>query len=136
MRTLVAPAGCLLLALVAACGGPGGGPPQDRGAVVYSTHCAACHQRDGRGASSAYPPLASSTTVNGDPDTLVAWLLFGKRPTTLPPRKGLAVMPQLAWLSDDDVAAVLTHVRTRFGNGSSPVSPAQVAAVRAAGAGH
>jgi mono/diheme cytochrome c family protein len=123
----------ILAATLAACGGGGGGEPAGRGAVVYATHCASCHQRDGHGASKNYPTLAGSATVTGDRDTLIAWLVFGQRPATLAPRRGLAVMPQFGWLGDEDLAAVLTHVRSHFGNAASAVTAADVAAVRAAG---
>jgi mono/diheme cytochrome c family protein len=136
MRAAAASA-CLLSALaLAACGGaPGAGGTgvQDRGAVVYATHCAACHQRDGRGTGNIQPPVAGSATVTGDSRALIAWVMFGQRPTTLAPRKSLAVMPQFNWLSDDDIAAVLTHTRASFGNAAPPISAADVAAVRAAG---
>lgn len=127
---------CLAGALAAGCGSgsPDGAAPT-RGAVVYATHCASCHQRNGRGLGNTQPPLAGSVTVNGDPQVLIAWTLHGKRPTTLPPRRGLAVMPQFAWLSDDDVAAVLTHIRGSYGNAAAPVTAAEVAAVRAAATG-
>lgn len=123
----------LVASLLLGCGGPDSASPQDRGSVIYATHCASCHQRDGRGVGNVQPPLAGSVTVVGDADTLIAWLLFGTRPATLPPRKGLAVMPQFAWLSDEDVAAVLTHARSRFGNDAPAITAAQVAAVRAVG---
>jgi mono/diheme cytochrome c family protein len=132
MRTRLAVSGGLLASLLLGCGGPDSASPQDRGAVIYATHCASCHQRDGRGVGNVQPPLAGSVTVVGDPDTLIAWLLFSQRPATLPPRKGLAVMPQFSWLSDEDVAAVLTHVRSHFGNQAPAITPAQVATVRAA----
>lgn len=121
---------------LAGCGsgsGTGGAGAQDRGAVVYATHCAACHQRDGRGTGNAYPPLPGSATSTGEPQALIAWVMFGKRPATLAPRKSLAVMPQFAWLSDADLAAVLTHVRGGFGNSAPPITAAEVAAVRTAG---
>jgi len=133
MRVILAMSCGLLAGSLAGCGGGEGGSPQDRGSAVYATHCASCHQRDGSGVSNAYPPLGGSATVNGDADTLIAWLLFGTRPATLPPRKGLAVMPQFPWLSDADVAAVLTRVRSQFGNDAPPITVEQVAAVRAAG---
>lgn len=133
MRVILAVSCGLLAGSLAACGGPGGGAPQDRGSAIYATHCASCHQRDGSGVSNAYPPLGGSVTVNGDADTLIAWLLFGTRPATLPPRKGLAVMPQFSWLSDEDVAAVLTRIRSQFGNTAPPITIEEVAAVRAAG---
>lgn len=94
-------------------------------------HCLACHQRDGRGLSGSQPALAGSATVAGDPEALVAWVLFGERPTTLAPTRSVVVMPQFSWLGDEDVAAVLTHVRSHFGNASPAISAAEVAAIRA-----
>jgi len=109
-------------------GGPG------RGAKVYGTHCASCHQRDGQGVGQTQPALAGSATASGDPGKLIAWVLFGERPDTNRPTRSIAAMPQFYWLSDDDVAAVLTHVRTHFGNSAAPITAAEVATVRAAGA--
>ena len=77
------------------------------------------------------PPLAGSVTVNGDPQVLAAWVIAGERPPTLPPMRGLVVMPQYRWLGDEDLAAVITHIRTHFGNASSAVTPAEIAALRA-----
>lgn len=123
-------ASCVVMLAAAACGG-GPGAPADRGAVVYATHCAACHGRDGKGVG-RNPPLLGSATVAGDLQALVAWVMAGKRPDTLPPLRGLVVMPQYAWLGDEDLAAVITHVRSRFGPGQPAVTAGDVAAVRAA----
>lgn len=130
MRILRTAACCLVLSLAAGCGGGSGGTPADRGAVVYATHCANCHGRDGSGVG-RNPPLAGSVTVVGDADVLAAWIIAGQRPPTLPKLRGLVVMPQYAWLSDEDLAAVITHTRTRFGNEATPVTAADIAAVRA-----
>ena len=106
--------GAMLAAMVLALAGCGGGASStgsregDRGSRVYGTHCAACHQRDGQGVGRTQPALAGSATVAGD-------------------------MPQFAWLNDEDVAAVLTHVRSSFGNSQPAVTAAEVAEVRAAG---
>ena len=135
MRLVVAAIACLVCAGCGSGSGTGGAGAQDRGAVVYATHCATCHQRNGQGVGDIQPALAGSATATGEPQALIAWVMFGKRPTTLAQRKSLAVMPQFGWLSDDDVAAVLTHVRKSFGNAAAPVTAAEVAAVRAAG-GH
>jgi len=136
MRAAAAFACLVSVFVLAGCGGgpgAGGAGAQDRGAVVYATHCAACHQRDGRGTGNIQPPVAGSATAIGDSRALIAWVMFGQRPATLAPRKSLAVMPQFNWLSDDDIAAVLTHTRPSFGNAAPPVSAAEVAAVRATG---
>ena len=59
--------------------------------------------------------------------------MFGERPPTLAAYRGVVVMPAFAWLSDEDLAGVLTHVRQSFGNDAPPVDPASVAAIRAVG---
>ena len=124
-----------ILALSGCDGGTASGPGgADRGAKVYGTHCASCHRRDGQGVGQTQPALAGSATASGDPGKLIAWVLFGARPDTNRPTRSIAAMPQFYWLGDDDVAAVLTHVRSHFGNSAAPITAAQVAEVRAAGA--
>ncbi len=126
------PAAWLAATLAAALAGCGsGGAPVDRGARVYGVHCASCHQRDGRGRPGAQPALAGSAVAAGDPQVLAAWLLFGERPAGLAPNRSAVRMPPFPWLSDADIAAVLTHVRGNFGNQAAPVTEAEVSAVRA-----
>lgn len=107
---------------------PVGSP--DRGRVVYATHCASCHQRNGQGLGDAQPALAGSATVTGDPEELIAWVMYGERPPTLARRRGLAVMPQFFWLADEDLAAVLSYSRQSFGNRADPIDVAAVTAIR------
>jgi mono/diheme cytochrome c family protein len=135
MRRSLALTLCLLP--LAGCG-PGHDLPAaarapDRGEEVYAMHCAACHQPDGRGLAGTQPSIAGSATVVGPADELIRWVMFGERPATLAAYRGVVVMPAFAWLSDEDLAGVLTHLRQSFGNDAPPVEPARVAAVRAAG---
>jgi mono/diheme cytochrome c family protein len=114
-----------------------GAPPAAAGAVVdgaavYSSRCAACHQANGAGIADAFPPLAQSEWVVGDPSTLVSVVLHGVTgPLTV---KGSAYNGQMpafgAQLNDVELAAVLSHVRGQFGNAAAPITPANVAAVR------
>lgn len=129
-------AASLSLAL-AACGGGtagDGAPPVQAspGARLYMQHCIACHQRNGEGVPGVQPALAGTPVTIGDPAELAAWVMYNQRPATLPAGKYRGVMPQFAYLSDTDLAALLTHVRTNFGNSASPVTPDQIAQVRAA----
>lgn len=117
---------------VALSGCDGAAPPADPGARIYAQHCMSCHQRNGRGLGETQPGLVGTPTVAGDPEALIAWVGFGVRPPGLVRGRTIVVMPQFHWLSDADLAAVLTHVRTSFGNAYSPVTPEMVAAVRAA----
>jgi mono/diheme cytochrome c family protein len=114
------------------CGGDGAQQAADPGARVYAQHCVACHQRDGRGLGETQPSLVGTPTVSGDPAALIAWVAFGERPPGLVRGRSIVVMPHFHWLSDAELAAVLTHVRSHFGNAYPAITPEAVAAVRAA----
>jgi mono/diheme cytochrome c family protein len=127
-------------AWLAACGGgtPGttstasSAPPASPGARLYVQNCIACHQRNGEGVPGVQPALAGTPVTIGDPEPLLAWVMFGVRPESLPKGEYRGVMPQYAYLSDADLAALITHVRSSFGNSASAVGPDLVAKVRAA----
>ena len=107
------------------------------GAAVFSGRCAACHQATGLGLPGVFPPLALSEYVNGDPARLARLVLRGLTgPVTVAGVSVNGAMP--AWadqLKDAEIAAVLTYVRSHFGNSAAPVSADTVAAARAATAG-
>jgi mono/diheme cytochrome c family protein len=104
------------------------------GRKVYSATCAACHQPTGQGASGTYPPLAGSEIVTGDEAKLIRVVLHGLTgEIEVQGETFNGAMP--AWgptLKDDDIAAVLTYVRSAWGNKAAPVSAATVAQIRAA----
>ncbi|MFO0335059.1 MAG: c-type cytochrome [Pseudomonadota bacterium] len=130
----------LVLAL-AACGGgesaPGstGAAAPDPGARLYVQNCIACHPRNGEGVPGVQPALAGTASVVGDPRALLAWVMYGERPASLPKGAYRGVMPHYAYLKDEELALLLTHVRTNFGNAAAPITPAMVAEVRAARGG-
>ena len=107
------------------------GAAAGRGAQLFSASCAACHQSDGHGIAHVYPSLAGSAIVLGDSAVLARWVIKGERPAAMPAGRYASVMPQFGWLQDADAAALLTHVRTSFGNQASAVDAAAVAAARA-----
>jgi len=115
-------------------GTPGGGVAVVDGASVFSGRCAACHQATGQGLPGAFPPLAGSEYVLGDGERVVRIVLRGlSGPVTVAGQAFNGAMP--AWadqLSDAEIAAVLTYVRSSFGNVASAVTPDVVAAQRAA----
>ena len=114
-----------LLGALSACSGAAPPPvvsAATRGAQLYATSCIACHQADGHGIEHVYPSLAGSSVVNGDVGELARWVIKGQRPATLPAGRFTSVMPQYGWLNNDDAAALLTHVRSSFGNRSAAVS--------------
>ena len=100
------------------------------GAALYAT-CSACHQANGAGIPGAFPPLAESEWVNGPVENLIRIQLRGLMgPITVKGTTYNSVMPPNATLSDEEIAAVLTHVRSNFGNKSSAVTAEQVKALR------
>jgi cytochrome c6 len=89
-------------------------------AKTFSDNCAACHQEDGKGIEGAFPALAGDKFVLGDAAAPIHVVLDGR-----------AGMPTFkADLTDDQIAAALTHVRTSWGNAAGPVTAAEVAAIR------
>jgi mono/diheme cytochrome c family protein len=124
-------------AWLAGCGGgePGTAAPAPTaspGARLYVQNCIACHGRNGEGVPGVQPSLAGTALTVGDPEPLLAWVMFGVRPESLPKGQYRGVMPQYAYLSDADLAVLITHVRSSFGNSASAVGPDLVAKVRAA----
>lgn len=100
------------------------------GAAAYAT-CAACHQANGAGIPGAFPPLAESEWVNGPVENLIRIQLRGLMgPITVKGTAYNSVMPPNAAMSDDEIAAVLTYIRSNFGNTSSAVTADQVKALR------
>lgn len=103
------------------------------GERVYALRCQTCHQPDGTGISGAFPPLTPNRWVAGDRGRLIRLVLHGLQgEIEVQGTTYRGVMPGFSYLSDDEVAAVLTYVRQSFGNDTTHVVPRQVAAVRAA----
>ena len=133
-----APASLLLsfaLGALGGCGPRGAAPPQappSPGARLYVTTCSACHQLRGEGVGGVQPPLAGTPVAVGDPDELMRWVMFGIRPAALPKGPYAGIMPQFGYLSDEQLATLLTWVRSSFGNHARAITPAMVATVRAA----
>lgn len=100
-------------------------------ARVYNMYCTVCHQPDGRGDRARFPPLAKTKWVNGDKDQLIDIILNGMEgDIEVRKRTYSNVMPRHDFLSDKDVADVLTFIRSNFGNQSSAISEEEVNKVR------
>lgn len=102
------------------------------GAKVYLDNCSACHRTDGSGAMPTFPRLANSAVVaDTDPSSLIHIVLTGSHmPSTRNAPTPLA-MPDFGWrLNDQQVADVLTFVRSSWGNHASPVTADDVSKVR------
>lgn len=103
------------------------------GAAVYGEFCISCHRADGAGYARIFPALGgNSAVVTGDPVSLARIVLAGGRMAETPAPR--FAMPGFAYLSDQDVASVLSFIRGSWGNRAASVTADQVAAVRKAAA--
>jgi mono/diheme cytochrome c family protein len=103
----------------------------ETGKTVYNSYCIACHQSDGSGVPGAFPPLKETDWVNGEKDTLISIVLNGLQgPIEVNGEPYNNVMTPHNFLSDEEIAGVLTYVRNSFGNSSSEVTAEEVAAIR------
>lgn len=93
------------------------------GKAVYDAYCRACHADNGKGAPGMNPPLAASATVTGDETKLIRIILDGyKEPTVINGERYQIVMPSHSFLSDQQIADVLTYIRKSWGNNNDAVS--------------
>src|SRR5258708_1961795 len=97
------------------------------GARIYSGNCVACHQQTGTGIPGVYPTLVGSPVVIGDPAELALWVLRGQRPHSMPVGRFPTQMLQFGWMKPADAAALLSYLRSNFGNAAPAVDAAVVA---------
>ncbi|MFK3797902.1 c-type cytochrome [Pseudomonas sp. NPDC088444] len=102
------------------------------GARTYADNCMACHRSDGKGYAQVFPALAGNSVVNGkDATSLVHIVLDGGYLPGNQHAPTAFAMPGFAWrLSDQEVADVVTFIRTGWGNTGKPVTAAAVQAQR------
>jgi mono/diheme cytochrome c family protein len=104
------------------------------GKIVYDALCLNCHQPGGNGLPGVYPALAGSDWIAGDAATLAKIVIHGlngpmkvkgedfKQVAPIP-------MPPMG-LNDQQIADVLTYIRSNFGNQAAAVKPEEVKAAR------
>ena len=103
----------------------------EAGSQLYGQHCSACHMADGKGDGIRFPPLDQSEWVQGEKDRLIEVVLKGlEGPITVKGETFLGAMPPLDYLTDKEIADVLTYIRTSFGNNAVGVREDEVSRVR------
>jgi len=99
----------------------------EAGRAAYESYCQSCHQPDGTGMGNVFPPLAASDYLLEDKDRAIDVVLDGlSGPIEVNGQTYDAVMPNLAYLSDKQVADVLTYVLNAWDNDAGYVSEAEV----------
>ena len=85
------------------------------GSAVYAQKCMACHGDQGQGADGV-PQLSGNDAVVGNPTPVIAIVKHG--------RHGMPAFG--GQLTTDEIAAVVTYIRTAWGNEGTSVAPYQV----------
>ena len=122
------------VAAVAATAGPKGKEQRMvAGKALYNTTCFACHQANGQGLPSVFPPLAKADYMLEDVGRAISGVIFGQTgPMTVNGKTYNSVMTPQA-LNDDEIASVMTFVLNSWGNQHAKITPEKVAEVRKAG---
>lgn len=103
------------------------------GAQKYNQNCAACHQATGKGMAGSIPGLAGSAmAMNPDASAPIRIVLNGFKGEIV--RNGTKYNGVMqAWkdtFSDEEIADILTYVRSNWGNKAEKITAEQVKAVR------
>ncbi|MDE1179622.1 cytochrome c [Paraburkholderia sp.] len=104
------------------------------GERIYGAKCAICHGKNGEGELQHYPPLARNQSIEMDsavnPIRIV--LNGGFPPGTARNPEPYGMPPFGQELSDTDAAAVVTYIRTAWGNHGKPVTAREANELRKA----
>ncbi len=107
--------------------------PKTVGKRVFATICSTCHQVTGLGLPGIYPPLAGSEWAAGPDERIIRIVLDGvSGPITVKGASFNNAMPAFGpQLKDEQIAGVLTYVRSEWGNHAPAVSVDKVKQIRA-----
>jgi mono/diheme cytochrome c family protein len=98
------------------------------GAKVYQDYCQDCHGKTGEGLPNAYPALAANPAVLMDSTASLVRMIveggFGAATAKNPQPHGMPPYGQV--LSPLEIAGVITHIRSSFGNQAGFVSEIEV----------
>ncbi|WP_426173761.1 c-type cytochrome [Massilia sp. TWR1-2-2] len=111
---------------------PGAQAMLRQGAELYKAQCAECHGADGKGAAGAYPSLEASRAVGAaNPVNAIRMVLNGGYPPSTHGNPRPYGMPPFGpTLSDAEVAAVVSHLRTSWGHHGGTLSAVDVSRLR------
>ena len=103
-----------------------------RGKTVYLQRCMVCHQADGGGVPKLNAPLDGSSAVNGtDIAKLIKYIVKGFADRVeIDGELYSNAMPAAADLTDQQIADVLTFIRSNWSNKAGPVTSLQVKQTR------
>jgi nitrite reductase (NO-forming) len=104
----------------------------EKGNAVYMQTCFVCHQPGGLGVPGQIPPLAGSDFLANNKEDAIRAVVMGRNGETIVNGKTFrGTMIPLNYLTDEQIANVLTYVRNSWGNSGDAVNVKDVAKIRA-----
>lgn len=85
------------------------------GAGLYNQYCASCHKPNGSGVNGSFPSMVGNAVVINNADSLVQRVLQGKNQ-----------MPSFSFMKDEELAMVLSYIRTAWSNEAGEITPAAI----------
>ncbi|MCK0147208.1 PQQ-dependent sugar dehydrogenase [Arenibacter sp. F26102] len=101
------------------------------GMAIYQKFCASCHKANGSGSEGFFPPISKTEGV-ANKDRLIKTVVSGlSGPLEVKGKIYNQEMPSFKFLTDKELADVLTYVRASFGNGHPSVIEKDISEYRA-----
>ncbi len=106
------------------------GQTAESGEALYEKHCQSCHMKKGKGFFRMYPPLTDTSWVAPD-DQIVNNIISGlKGEITVNGKTYDNEMPPMAYLTDEEIAAIVNYVRNDINGLKASISLARVKELR------
>ena len=106
----------------------------DSGKKIFTLRCASCHQTNGQGIATQYPPLDGSEWVSANPELITKIILKGLKGEIIVKGEiyGASAAANMAAvpINDREIANVVTYVRQAWGNDSDEITEDEVASIR------
>lgn len=96
------------------------------GALLYATHCQACHQANGEGLPGAFPPLKGSDIVNNDENLQLFIDIIMNGYDARPEYAAMTPVGNMAGLNEQEIAAIINHERSSWGNQGTQITAEEI----------
>ena len=100
------------------------------GKSLYQSYCSSCHRVDGEGTGKVFPALNKNSLIN-QKEILIKIILNGDQAIPLASKNESGQeMPSFDFLDDDQVANILTYIRTSWNNDAGEIKAKEVKNIR------
>ena len=87
------------------------------GKGLYEKHCQNCHNSNGTGLKSLYPPLTDTAYIRNNKNKLSCWIKYGQNSKIIVSGKEYNTpMPANTQLADIEIAQIIVYIGNSFGN--------------------